>query len=185
MVSLAEIKSDAKAQIEFVSKTPFARYRIDGTAAPGSAFTVHGRGSPLLGFGSSATQITLPAAGTYAIQLFDSVWSDGTSNPETIVLDVYDDGALAGSFSVQRPSADPGDGVELSSPLLYAEGNFALSGGPLEFRNGSANTERAALALRLWQFPEPYSRPDPLAFSSSHLGNSHSLRRALLPSWRL
>ena len=164
MVSLAEIKSDAKAQIDFVSKTPFAFYRIDGTAAPGAPFTIHGRGSPRLGFGSSSTQITLPGAGTYALQLFDSVWSDGTANPQAITIDVYDDGALAGSFSVDRPSADPGVGIELASPFLFAEGNFALSGGPLEFRNGSSSNQRAALALRLWQSPEPYSRPDPLAF---------------------
>ena len=163
MLDFTPVRKDATSQVDWISKVPFSFYAVHGTAAPGSAFTVSQRCIKRPGFGNSSTSVTLPGAGTYGLQLFDSVWSEGTSNPQSITIDVFDDGVLAGSFNVDRQSADPAIATELSAPFLFVEGNFALSGGPLEFRNGGSSPQTAALAARIWQFPETYSRPDPLA----------------------
>lgn len=171
MVSLNDAKADAAALRDFVTKTGFARYAVSGSAAPGEAFTIHQRDRRREGFGNSSSQITLPA-GNYRVMLFDSIWSEGTANPQSIVVDLYDVGAAAVvvSFSVDRPSADPSDAVGIADPLLYVEDDVTLVG-PIELRNGGSANQRAALVARIWPLPESWPRPDPQAlyFRTWHL----------------
>ncbi|HEU5076034.1 MAG TPA: hypothetical protein VFU02_17695 [Polyangiaceae bacterium] len=182
MVSITDAKVDAAAERAFTQRTPFSHFRIDGVAAPGSAFTVHKRTQKLPGCTFSGTQVGLPNSGEYRIMLFNAIWSEGTSDPQSVVVDVYDVGASAvvASFSVERPSADPADAVQISGALLYVEADTSLVG-PIEFRNGGSATQRAALAARLWQLPESWPRPDPLAryYRSWHIrrpaGESYGL----------
>lgn len=168
MIDLTPAWADGDAAKQFLMHTPFAPYAIHGTAAPGAAFGVRQRGQRREGFSNSGTEINLPA-GNYRLQILDSLRSDGTSNPTTLSVDVYDNNVEVASFSVERASANPAEWVRLSEPFLYVEADLALTG-PVEFRNGSSNPQQAALVAKLWAVPETYPRPSPLAGYSRACG---------------
>lgn len=170
MIDLTPAWNDGDAAKQFLMHTPVARYFVHGTVDAGAAFGVRQRGQRRNGFSNSGTQIDLPA-GNYRLQLLDSLRGDSTSNPTTLTIDVYDDGLEVASFSGQRASANPAEWVRLSEPFLYVEADLALTG-PVEFRNGGASAQQAALVARLWPLPESHPRPSPIPGYSRACGRA-------------
>lgn len=174
MVDTTPALDDADAIRDHERLTAAAVYRVFGTVGAGASFSLQLRGAERPGFSHSGTELTLPEAGNYRIQIAGHVRNAGTANPQSVVVDLYDDETEDSIYTVARNSADPtvpalfgepatlADGNPIEAQRLRIEEDIALTG-PISLRNGSANEQTSDLVLRIWQLPETYTRPSPLS----------------------